>query len=120
HAVAEHIRLNQGLVSVDVECSLSLRGLVSLVAEASFVLGVDNGGLHLAVALDVPSVTIVSGAVGGLYFPWGDPSRHQAATEVLDCWYCDYQCVYDQARCVVEIKAKEVARLADRVLAGER
>ncbi|MAJ61481.1 MAG: hypothetical protein CBC48_16955 [bacterium TMED88] len=116
HDVAEHIVLKKGLASVDVECGLGLKDLVSLLAEASFSLGVDNGGLHLAVALGVPSVTIVSGAVGGLYFPWGDPSRHQAVTEVLDCWYCNYQCVYDQARCVVDIQAKRVAQLADRVL----
>ena len=116
HEVAEQIRLKQGPDSVNVECSLGLRDLASLVAESSFVLGVDNGGLHLAVALGVPSVTIVSGAVGGLYFPWGDPRRHQAATEVLDCWYCNYQCAYSQARCVVEVKAKTVGQLAVRVL----
>ena len=117
NAVAEAIRRKEGVASVKVACSMSLPDLARLVLDSSFVLGVDNGGMHLAVALDVPSVTIVSGAAGGLYFPWGDPSRHQAATQVLDCWYCNYQCVYDRARCVVEIQANSVARLADHVLA---
>ena len=105
-------------IQIHSECDLDLGELVALVSRSTFALGADNGGMHLAVALDVPSVTILSGAAGNLYFPWGDPHRHRAISKPLDCWHCFYECVHPRPLCIEDITAAGVAALSDSVIRG--
>ena len=63
--------------------------LSALILGARLVLGVDSGPLHLAAALDVPSVRLY-GPVDPLVFgPWGDPRRHRSVASRMLCAPCD-------------------------------
>ena len=62
--------------------------LSELMLGARLVLGVDSGPLHLAAALDVPSVRLY-GPVDPLVFgPWGDPRRHRSVASRMLCAPC--------------------------------
>jgi ADP-heptose:LPS heptosyltransferase len=62
--------------------------LAALMRDAQLVLGVDSGPLHLAVALDVPSVRIYGPADPLVYGPWGDRLRHRWVASGLICAPC--------------------------------
>jgi ADP-heptose:LPS heptosyltransferase len=57
----------------------TLRELVSALARCDLVVGSDTGAMHMAVALDKPTV-VVLGAVPHRtrFYPWSDRARHQA------------------------------------------
>ena len=105
-------------VSTQVCCHLTIGQLIENVRRSQFALGVDNGGMHLAIALDIPSVTIVHGAVGHYYFPWGDPKIHRAIFEPMDCWHCGFQCIHPRPLCIESILPESVADLSRSVLAA--
>lgn len=54
-----------------------LGSLAAVLKRAAVVVGVDNGPLHLAVAVDTPSVQIFGPSDPSVFGPWGDPSRHR-------------------------------------------
>ncbi len=67
----------------------NLDTLCSLMRPASLVLGVDSGPLHLAAALDVPSVRLYGPIDPSVYGPWGDPCRHRWIASTMLCAPCD-------------------------------
>lgn len=67
----------------------SLDALCSLMRHATVVLGVDSGPLHLAAALDVPSVRLYGPIDPRVYGPWGDPLRHRWVASEMLCAPCD-------------------------------
>lgn len=94
---------------VEVACGKPLKQIAALLERAKLAIGVDNGGMHMAIATGTPSVAIVSGATRVLYFPWGDPTRHRAVMHPMDCWECTYSCIHESVECIVNISAARVA-----------
>ncbi len=68
--------------------ALDWQGLAGLFARCRLVLGVDSGPLHLAAALDVPSVHIFGPTSPARFGPWGDPARHRVVRVPLPCSPC--------------------------------
>jgi heptosyltransferase-2/heptosyltransferase-3 len=66
----------------------NLGQLAALFARCTLVLGVDSGPLHLAVAMDTPTVHLYGPVDPAAFGPWGDPERHG----VVQAHYFDQLC----------------------------
>ena len=62
--------------------------LAALLNRAQLVLGVDNGPLHLATAVNTPTIRIFGPTTPSLFGPWGSPERHKIITSVYRCSNC--------------------------------
>lgn len=100
----------------------SIGQLAALYERASLVLGPDSGALHVAAALDTPTIALFGPADPVEFAPWGDPARHVALTADLACAPCrilDWR--GDDAAyhpCVRDIEVKQVLDAASRILSG--
>lgn len=56
----------------------TLNELTWLLKEAHIVLGVDSGPLHIAAALDTPTIHLYGPSDETTWEPWGDPRRHRS------------------------------------------
>lgn len=54
-----------------------LSHLAALLANADLALGNDSAPMHLATAVDTPTIRLVGPADETLFGPWGDPARHR-------------------------------------------
>lgn len=94
----------------------SLIETAQIVTNASFVIGNDSGGIHLAVSLKKPSLAIVSGAHLGRFFPY--PKQFSTLSYFphivyhnMDCFGCDYKCIRvvdTNYECIGKINADKV------------
>jgi len=99
----------------------TLGQLAALYAHCALVLGSDSGPLHLAAAVDAPSVHLY-GPVSPIKFgPWGDPSRHVVLRTTWPCAPCDRldwpASAVPQHACMTTITPDAVVRAADSLLA---
>ncbi|MEQ8677485.1 MAG: glycosyltransferase family 9 protein [Aggregatilineales bacterium] len=62
--------------------------LGALFQRAQVVLGPDSGPLHLAVAVNTPTVTLFGPADPVEFGPWGDRARHMVLTSDIGCRPC--------------------------------
>ena len=97
--------------------------LAALMGEARLVLGVDSGPLHLAAAVDVPSVRLYGPVDPLVYGPWADPLRHRSVASNLLCAPC-YRLHWDALAlpwhpCVRHIAASDVVAAALAALEGQ-
>lgn len=67
----------------------ALSMLAALDRGASLVLGIDSGGLHLAVASGAPTLALYGPVDPAAFGPWGDPARHQVVMSPLPCAPCN-------------------------------
>lgn len=75
----------------------SLRELVSIIAQARFVVGNDTSAIHISAAVSTRSVCILGGGHPGRFLPYRcerEESRPLpiVCTHQMDCYGCNWQC----------------------------
>ena len=93
--------------------------LAALFQRAKVVLGPDSGPLHLAAAVQTPTVTLFGPADPIEFGPWGSPQKHIVLTSDIKCrpcriidWTGDDLSMHP---CVREITVARVLEAARRV-----
>jgi ADP-heptose:LPS heptosyltransferase len=86
------------------------------VASACAVLTADTATVHIAVALDLPTVVVLGGGHYGLYGPWRKSARQVWVTAPLPCFHCNWVCTEAEAYCITHIKAGSILHAMDEVL----
>jgi ADP-heptose:LPS heptosyltransferase len=99
----------------------NLAGLTSIGTMAALLEGArllvcnDTGVSHLAAALRVPSVVIVTGSNPARWAP-GDRERHRVAMAPIDCRPCEHEMCPIGFPCSERVSATDVIDLATAVL----
>ena len=101
---------------VNLAGKVDLKALGALIAQARLFLGVDSAPMHLAAAVDTPSVVLFGPSGPYNWRPWGQ--RHIVLTKDLDCQPCgrDGCDGAKLSRCLTQITPAEVLAAVDRQL----
>lgn len=101
----------------------NVRTLAALYERAAIVLGPDSGPLHIAVAVNAPSVALFGPADPIEFGPWGNMLRHTVVTSNIGCRPCrilDWRGdAPENHPCVREISPAQVLDAAWRVMKAE-
>jgi len=91
----------------DLRGKTDLEELAGEMATADLFLGVDTGPAHLALALGKPAVVVLGGGDYGRFFPYG---RARVVTHRMECFQCHWDCRYERARCLHDLRPEEIVR----------
>jgi ADP-heptose:LPS heptosyltransferase len=67
---------------------MTIGQLAAVFQQAQLVLGVDSGPLHLATALDIPTVRIYGPIDPRTFGPWGSQEQHTVIASTHRCSSC--------------------------------
>ena len=96
--------------------AFDIAGTAALLAGARAVIAPDTGLLHLAAALDVPTIGLYSPTQPSLVGPRAEMASVVALTQPLTCDPClEKRCPYKPALCMAQFGAAEVLAALDRV-----
>lgn len=97
-AACADILENIGVPAVNWAGRASLTQLASIIAGAKILISNETGAVHIGAAVGTRSVCIVGGGHYGRFMPYQleAPSRRlpQAVAAPMDCFGCDWKCVY--------------------------
>ena len=113
------LEIQKNLKSANVICLCGETNLIQLSAimsSAKVCITMDSGPAHIAIAVNAPLICIIGGGHYKRFSPYGDPSRFRAATEELDCFYCNWNCKYGTPFCVKDISIETVIKEIDSLL----
>lgn len=96
--------------------STTLPQLVGVLRLCSLFTGSESGPLHLAAAVGTPTLCIMGGGHFGRFYPYGDPKTHRMVFKQMDCFNCNWRCVYESVRCIQEIPWEAVRQEAQRMM----
>lgn len=123
---SNEMALVESIVGKMKESAIAMAGatsvgqLAALYRRARLVLGADNGAIHLAAAVNTPTVTLFGPADPGEFAPWGDSRRHAIVTSTIGCRPCrilDWRNDNPEFHpCVREISVDRLLRVARTVI----
>jgi heptosyltransferase-2/heptosyltransferase-3 len=67
---------------------MGLGSLAALYQRSALVIGCDSGPMHIAAAVDTPTVTLFGPANPAEFAPWGDRERHLLLMSSIACRPC--------------------------------
>ena len=108
--LADAIRMGIGKRAISLAGRTSIPILAEILRSARLAIGSDSGPLHLAVAVETPTVHLFGPSQPEHFGPWGNPDRHR----VLDAgWRCPRCGDLDPARpagagCLLAITVEQV------------
>lgn len=102
--------------SLNLSGRLNLSVLSAILKECSLLIGNETGPLHMAVAVGIPTLGIMGGGHFGRFYPYGDLNKHRVAFKKMDCYGCNWNCIYETTRCIQDIAVDDVWREARRMM----
>ena len=97
----------------------TLPQMMSILSEAQMLIANETGVVHMATAVECPTVCIIGGGHFGRFYPDRSGVRQRIAYKPMDCFGCDWWCRYPTVRCISEISIdnvwKEVASLVEEI-----
>lgn len=97
----------------------NLLEVLHLINNCRVFVGNDSGLLHAAIALEKKSIGIVGGGVWGKIYPYGDYTNVDYMHKYLECFSCDWHCVYKEPKCLYEIDKNKLIGIIDKKLKNE-
>ncbi len=105
------------LLPADLDCEISLPASIldaaKLIQSAFVTLSMDSAPAHLAICLDRPGVFLLAGGQYNHFAPWGNPEIHKWLTNQKPCFGCNWNCIYSQAVCLVDIPPNTIIHALD-------
>lgn len=109
--------------SYNIAGSTNIGQLAALYQRALVVLGPDSGPMHLAAAVDTPTVTLFGPADPIEFAPWGQRRKHALLASRIDCRPCRILDWHDDRieyhPCVRDITVGQVLDETRRVIQAE-
>lgn len=105
-----------GAADSDLLVPESIPEYVKAVSAARILLTVDTATAQIATALDKPTVVIIGGGHYGFFGPWCRSGRQIWLTNHLDCFHCNWNCIYSEARCICDVHPDSISRALESLL----
>ena len=118
-ALVERLRHAVPALEITALATPTLRDLRTALAEANAVLCADSFPGHLATALDRPAAILATGAMPGVFGPWGRLERQRWFGQQTPCRGCGWRCPYPQPPCLYEIAPAPVIEFLGQHLTAD-
>ena len=89
----------------------------SIIQKSVLYIGNDSGLTHIALKLEIPMIAIIGGGNYGKFFPFNKESpKIVYLYNEMDCFGCDWKCVYEERYCITKVLLSEVLDWVDGIL----
>ncbi len=119
--IGEKLRGQTGAPLIDLTGKTSIFELACIIASSKLLAGNETSGIHIAAATGIPVLCILGGGQYGRCFPYGDPEKNRFVTHQMDCFGCNWRCIYkygenEPVPCIREVSETEVFGVADEMV----
>ena len=95
---------------------LNLRVLAKVIESANLLISLDSAAVHIAAAVKTPNLCIMGGGHFERFYPYGDMLRNKIVYKKMDCFGCNWKCVFEYPKCIIDISVTEVYGLIEGIL----
>lgn len=88
----------------------TVRQLAEALKRCNLLMANETGVLHMATALRIPTIGILGGGHHSRFYPWGDPQINLKADKPMECYHCNWNCIYPTIRCIHEIEPEQITK----------
>jgi ADP-heptose:LPS heptosyltransferase len=115
-SILQLLNIDERTKIINLYQQTSTRVLAKILERSKFCVGMETGTIHIASAMGTPNVCIIGGGHFGRFYPYGDLSRNRIVYHKMDCYGCEWRCIYDTSKCIKDIKVEDVYQEVRNVL----
>lgn len=97
-----------GRLNIKTITDLKLSQLSAVLDKCKIFIGNDSGLTHMAHQIEKPLIAIIGGGKFDKFFPYKERKDARFLYNKLDCFGCDWKCIYDKKYCLTEISVDMV------------
>jgi len=105
-----------GINATSITGKVSLRVSALIVRESVFCLANESMAVHMAAAMNIPTVCILGGGHHGRFFPYPGNPLTVAVTHETDCYHCNWNCRQERISCIEDISVEQVVIAINNLL----
>ena len=94
----------------------NLKELPVVIKNAKLFIGLDSGLTHMALQLNVPLIAIIGGGKAGVFFPYKENEHSKFLFHQMECFGCNWKCIYDKPLCITKVTSNEVIQNAFSII----
>lgn len=87
---------------------LSFAESTARLARLEMLVGNDTGFTHYASLVVSRCLVILGGGTFGRFFPWPEATNQRVIHHAMECYDCDWQCLYARPECLHRVSAQAV------------
>lgn len=95
---------------------IPLSKIPGVISASQLYIGNDSGLTHIALKLNVPLIAVIGGGNYGKYFPYEESEKRKFIFNQMDCFGCEWDCIYPERFCITEVKVGTVLEQASEIL----
>lgn len=122
--LCERVIQRSGKKILNLAGKTSLPELVEIIRNANFLVGNETAGVHIAAAVDTPSVCILGGGHYGRFLPYSaSDGIHRVPVPVsyhMNCYNCNWRCTQPHKKneavpCISQITVNQVFKAVEKI-----
>ena len=101
---------------VDLTGKVSFVTSTRFIRDARLLVATDTGVIHAAAAVGTTNICVMGGGHWGRFYPYGDLRKNIIVSYKLDCYGCNWDCIYSEPLCIINIKPSDVYKRIKEIL----
>ena len=101
---------------IDLSGGISFVTCARFIKDARLLVSTDTGALHAAAAVGTPNICLMGGGHWGRFYPYGDLNKNLIVSYNLDCYGCNWKCIYPEPLCMKNINPADVYKKIKDIL----
>jgi ADP-heptose:LPS heptosyltransferase len=116
---SEYVTLKRkygSISNVNISQNYNLSEITCIIKNSKLFIGNDSGLTHIAHNLGVDTIAIIGGGCYGIFFPYKNSLKTTYFYNKLDCFQCNWQCIYEKRYCLENVSLEDVLSKAENIL----
>jgi ADP-heptose:LPS heptosyltransferase len=112
----DYLRRNR---CVNFAGKISLRKFYLLAKKSKLFIGMDSGPAHLSIVAGTKAIILCGGGYFKRFFPYPNvisKDRIFAYYKKMDCFHCDWKCIYEEPYCITRVSVAQVFKRVQKIL----
>ncbi len=90
--------------------------VLQIIKNCALFIGNDSGLTHAALKFNIPLIAIIGGGNYGKYFPFMEDEKRSFLYYLLECFDCEWKCIYSEKYCLTKVPLDIVIEKANKLL----
>ena len=118
-AIIDYLPNDVAMRCANLAGEINLREFVLIAKDSLLFIGLDSGAAHLAAMAGANVIVIMGGGQFGRFFPYKNYEsivKPRIVFHPLDCFNCEWNCLYEKPQCLSEISADDVLQEVHKII----
>ena len=117
-SILSKVVINDKKLLINLVEKTDLHNMLTIISKAFFYIGSETSASHIAELYSIKSICIMGGGHYSRFYPYPNSNLDYPVTVYKKCFYCNWECIYDEAKCIKEVTVEHIKKIINTIIEG--